>query len=88
MGYLKPMHEKMKSCLTTKWVQLLKHMYLKGYVSYRTQSIYKSMLFYKVINELIRLKWVQPSYSYSGNGKGFKLSLEGIVIVELVFSDF
>lgn len=79
----------MKSYLTTKWLELLKELSTKNFISFKTQSVYSSNTFYVVMAEFEHLGWVKRINDH-GNGcvekLNFEISIEGEFIV-LALSD-
>jgi hypothetical protein len=76
--------------LKTKWIDLLKFMYKKDRpVSFKDQNIYKSNLFYQVMKSFVKAGWVKCRKQKINNlmyRNVFSLTMEGIFVIELVFS--
>jgi hypothetical protein len=86
--------------LLEKWIELLALMYKKyeifggsGWISFKTQHVYKSRKFYKIINQLIKLGWVKEKinengiimfHEYSLTGNGFNAVHSGIIDIFLL----
>jgi len=72
----------------TKWVELLLLMWKKESITYHSQNIYRSVIFYKVMREFERLSWVKCENS-NGSGciekKKWSITMTGCMVCKVAF---
>jgi hypothetical protein len=85
--------------MLTDWIRLLKFLYDKyerygfvlgsGWITFKDQNVYKSDQFYKIMNEFVKLGWVEEKYEKNGFivKKQFSLTRKGFLVVNEVLID-